>query len=47
VLDTATGNPAEKLCLSLGWTRVGIIPCYARYPDGSWCDTTLFYKQLS
>jgi GNAT superfamily N-acetyltransferase len=47
VLDTATGDPAEKLYLSLGWTRVGIIPCYARYPDGSWCDTTLFYKQLS
>ena len=23
----------------LGWTRVGVIPRYALYPDGSWCDT--------
>ncbi len=47
VLDTATGDPAEKLYRSLGWTRVGIIPRYAQYPDGSWCDTTIFYKHLA
>lgn len=47
VLDTAAGGPAEKLYLSLGWTRVGAIPRYARYPDGSWCDTTVFYKHLA
>lgn len=47
VLDTATGDPAEDLYRSLGWTRVGVIPHYARYPDGSWCDTTIFYKQLA
>ena len=47
VLDTATGDPAEKLYTRLGWTRVGVIPKYALYPDGSWCDTTFFWKQLS
>lgn len=45
-LDTVTGDPAEKLYLKLGWTRVGVIPQYALYPDGRWCDTTIFYKQL-
>lgn len=47
VLDTVTGDPAEKLYLSLGWTRVGVIPRYALYPDGTWCDTTIFWKSLS
>jgi hypothetical protein len=47
VLDTATGDLAEKLYISLGWTRVGVIPRYALYPDGAWCDTTIFWKQLS
>src|SRR4051812_5030589 len=46
VLDTATGGFAEKLYMSLGWTRVGVIPRYALYPDGTWCDTTIFWKQL-
>lgn len=46
VLDTATGDLAEKLYLRLGWTRVGVIPQYALYPDGTWCDTTIFWKQL-
>ena len=46
VLDTATGGPAEKLYTRLGWTRVGVIPKYALYPDGSWCDTTIFCKQI-
>jgi GNAT superfamily N-acetyltransferase len=47
VLDTATGGPGEKLYTRLGWTRVGVIPKYALYPNGSWCDTTIFWKQLS
>jgi GNAT superfamily N-acetyltransferase len=47
VLDTATGENAEKLYLRLGWTRVGIIPKYALFPNGTWCDTTIFWKQLS
>jgi GNAT superfamily N-acetyltransferase len=47
VLDTATGGNAEKLYLRLGWTRVGVIPKYALFPDGAWCDTTIFWKQLT
>ena len=46
VLDTVTGDAAEKLYLRLGWTRAGVIPNYAMYPDGRWCDTTIFWKQL-
>jgi GNAT superfamily N-acetyltransferase len=46
VLDTATGDVAEKLYIRMGWTRVGVIPRYALYPDGTWCDTTFFFKQL-
>jgi hypothetical protein len=47
VLDTVTGSNAEKLYTRLGWTRVGVIPNYALVPDGSWCDTTIFYKEIS
>jgi GNAT superfamily N-acetyltransferase len=46
VLDTVTGDDAERLYARLGWTRVGVIPNYALYPDGRPCDTTVFYKQL-
>jgi len=46
VLDTVTGDPAERLYERLGWTRVGVIPDYALYPDGLLCDTTVFYKRL-
>ncbi|MDT6939310.1 GNAT family N-acetyltransferase [Brucella pseudogrignonensis] len=45
-LDTATGSPAEAIYTHLGWERVGTIPNYALYPDGSPCATTLFYKGL-
>jgi GNAT superfamily N-acetyltransferase len=47
VLDTVTGDDAERLYERLGWTRVGVIPGYALYPDGRPCDTTVFFKQLS
>ncbi len=46
VLDTVTGDNAERLYSRLGWTRVGVIPNYALFPDGSWCDTTIFWKQV-
>lgn len=45
-LDTATGSPAEAIYTHLGWERVGVIPNYALYPDGTSCATTLFYKGL-
>ena len=47
VLDTVTGGQAEKLYARLGWTRVGVIPNYALLPDGTPCDTTIFWKQLA
>jgi GNAT superfamily N-acetyltransferase len=47
VLDTVTGGAAEKLYTGLGWSRVGVIPNYALFPDGRPCDTTIFYKQLA
>jgi GNAT superfamily N-acetyltransferase len=46
VLDTVTGDNAERLYTRLGWTRVGVIPGYALYPDGRPCDTTIFWKAL-
>lgn len=46
VLDTVTGDTAERLYQRLGWTKVGVIPNYALYPDGRFCATTVFYKQL-
>jgi GNAT superfamily N-acetyltransferase len=46
VLDTVTGDPAERLYARLGWTRVGVIPDYALYPDGRPCATTFFWKKI-
>lgn len=46
VLDTVTGDDAERLYARLGWTKAGVIPGYALYPDGRPCDTTIFYKAL-
>jgi GNAT superfamily N-acetyltransferase len=46
VLDTVTGDAAERLYARLGWTKVGVIPGYALYPDGRPCDTTVFWKAL-
>ena len=46
VLDTVTGDAAERLYEQLGWYRVGVIPGYALYPDGRPCDTTVFWKSL-
>jgi GNAT superfamily N-acetyltransferase len=46
VLDTVTGSPAERLYTRLGWHRLGVIPNYALWPTGGFCDTTYFYKTL-
>jgi len=46
VLDTVTGSPADFLYEKRGWTRAGVIPDYALYPDGALCDATFFYKAL-
>jgi GNAT superfamily N-acetyltransferase len=44
-LDTAS-EAAETLYRSEGYVCVGVIPRYALNPDGSWCDTTVFFKHL-
>ncbi len=46
VLDTVTGGDAERLYQRLGWMKVGVIPNYALFPDGRYCDTTVFWKAL-
>jgi GNAT superfamily N-acetyltransferase len=45
VLDTA-GDEAERLYLRGGWQRVGVIPDYAMWPGGGFCDTTFFWKRI-
>ncbi len=47
VLDTVTGGDAERLYSRMGWTKSGIIPNYALFPDGRFCDTTVFWKDLA
>jgi GNAT superfamily N-acetyltransferase len=47
VLDTVTGSDGERLYERVGWVKSGIIPNYALWPKGGFCDTTLFYKQIS
>jgi GNAT superfamily N-acetyltransferase len=47
VLDTVTGGDAERLYMRMGWTKAGVIPNYALFPDGRFCDTTIFWKDLA
>jgi GNAT superfamily N-acetyltransferase len=46
VLDTVTGGDAERLYARIGWSKVGVIPNYALFPDGRPCATTYFYKAV-
>lgn len=46
LLDTVTGGDAERLYERAGWQRVGTVPNYALMPDGRFCGTTFFHKQL-
>jgi ribosomal protein S18 acetylase RimI-like enzyme len=46
-LDTKRGDGAESLYRRSGWTEVGVIPGYALDPDGTPCDTVVFYKALA
>ncbi|KVG73717.1 GNAT family N-acetyltransferase [Burkholderia ubonensis] len=47
VLDTVTGSDAARLYERAGWQRVGDVPNYALTPDGRYCATTFFHKQLA
>ena len=46
VLDTVKGGAGERLYARLGWQRTGIIPDYALFPDGTLCDTVVFWKKV-
>jgi len=46
-LDTATGSAAERLYEKLGWQKLGVMPRHAMWPQGGFCDTTFFWKDLS
>lgn len=46
VLDTASAD-AERLYERAGWIRVGVIPDYALLPFGGFCDTVVYYRDLS
>ena len=46
-LDTRTGDKAEPLYASLGYTTIGIVPGYARDVfEDRWDDCTFMYKRL-
>jgi GNAT superfamily N-acetyltransferase len=47
VLDAVTGDAGERLYTRLGWTRVGVVPRFALMPDGAYCSTTFFYRDLA
>ena len=46
VLDTASGD-AERLYERLGWIRAGIVPDYALWPQGGFCDTVFYYRRIA
>jgi GNAT superfamily N-acetyltransferase len=46
VLDTVPGENGYRLYKRAGWTESGVIPNYALFPDGTLCDTAMFWKRL-
>ncbi|MBL8239568.1 MAG: GNAT family N-acetyltransferase [Bryobacterales bacterium] len=46
LMDTRLGGEAEKLCDSLGYTRWGEVPEYARSANGDLHTTVFFYRRL-
>jgi GNAT superfamily N-acetyltransferase len=46
VLDTVPGMSGYRLYRRAGWTESGVIPNYALMPDGTLCDTAVFWKRL-
>jgi GNAT superfamily N-acetyltransferase len=46
ILDTAVDGGAEGLYARAGWTKAGVIPDYALWPDGGFCHAAIFWKKL-
>jgi GNAT superfamily N-acetyltransferase len=44
-LDTA-GADGERFYERAGYLRAGIIPDFALWPDGGYCDTVIYYKKI-
>ena len=47
LMDTRKGGEAEKMCESLGYTRYGEVPKYARSGDGRLDASVFYYHQLN
>ncbi|HEY7637161.1 MAG TPA: GNAT family N-acetyltransferase [Gemmatimonadales bacterium] len=45
LLDTAS-DEAERLYQREGWVRVGVVPDFALWPQGGFCDTVFYYRRL-
>jgi phosphinothricin acetyltransferase len=46
ILDTAS-DEARRVYERGGWSRFGFVPDFALLPDGGFCDTTYYLKDLS
>jgi GNAT superfamily N-acetyltransferase len=46
VLDAVTDGDAARMYARHGWVRVGDVPNFALHPDGRFCSTTYFYRDL-
>jgi GNAT superfamily N-acetyltransferase len=46
VLDTVPGEDGHRLYLRAGWQQAGIVPDYALFPDGRFCDSAFMWKRL-
>ena len=46
VLDAVTDGDAARMYARHGWVRVGDVPKFALYPDGGYCSTTYYYRNL-
>jgi GNAT superfamily N-acetyltransferase len=46
VLDAVTGGDGARLYERLGWIRAGDIPRFALMPQGGFCSTTYYYRDL-
>jgi len=44
-VESSVGD-AERLYERAGWQRVGTVPKYALMPDGPFCSTVFYYKDL-
>jgi GNAT superfamily N-acetyltransferase len=47
VLDAVTGGDGARLYERLGWVRAGDVPRYALFPQGGFCGTTFYYRDLA